>query len=64
MNQKSYSFVLWAIPRFHRAGPARVVTARSHDSFSSERRRGEDKAITVAGKSKPRRASGWRYALS
>jgi hypothetical protein len=65
MNQKSNSFVLWAIPRFHRTNPACVVTATSHDSFSSERRvREEDKATTVAAKSKPRRADGWRYALS
>ncbi|HTJ91202.1 MAG TPA: hypothetical protein VL356_13630 [Acidocella sp.] len=65
MYQKSYSFVLWAIPRFHRTGPARVVTATSRDSLSSERRvREEEKATTVAGKNKPRRAGGWRYALS
>ena len=62
MYQKSYSFVLWAIPRFHRTGPVRVVTAPSHDSLSSERRvREEDKATTVAGRSKPQRAS---YAFS
>jgi hypothetical protein len=67
MGQQSYDFVLWAVPRFHRAGPARVVTTTSHDSsagvFSSEQRvREEDEATSVSAT--PRHASAWRYALS
>ena len=55
MNKQSYSFVLWAIPRFHRTGPARVVTATSHDSqdwgslSSKPRAREEDKAPAITG---------------
>jgi hypothetical protein len=67
MSQQTSNFVLWAIPRFHRTGAARVVTTTSHDSregvFSSERRvREEDKAKAVTsttGNSTPR-----RYAFS
>ncbi len=64
INQRSFNFVLWAIPRFHRTGPVPVVTTTSHDTregiFPTERRvREEDKA-----KAAPRRTHGWRYALS
>ena len=69
MSKQSYSFVLWAIPRFHRTGPARAVTVTPHDSrnasLSSEpRAREEDKAPAITGNRALRRATGWRYAIS
>ncbi|HEY1856042.1 hypothetical protein [Acidocella sp.] len=64
-RQKPYSFVLWAIPRFHRGGPARGVSTKGTGgeiSASERSLQDEDKAKPVtrpAGKAAP-----WRYALS
>ena len=67
MSQNPYSFVLWAIPRFHRNGPAAVVatTANGTGEISAPERspRDEEKpqpASSPAGQS----AGRWRYALS
>jgi hypothetical protein len=67
IRQKPYSFVLWAIPRFHRGGPARGVSTTCSGTggeiSASERSvQDEDKAKPVtspAGKAAP-----WRYAFS
>ena len=67
MSKQSYNFVLWAIPRFHRTGPARVVTTTSHDSrdgtFFRTARSGGRQSHSQHHTSTRRRAS-WRYAIS
>ncbi|HVE22244.1 MAG TPA: hypothetical protein VNC39_09710 [Acidocella sp.] len=67
MSQKSYNFVLWAVPRFQRTFPACVVTTTPHGSsagvFSSEQRVHEEEQATAATAT-PRHVSAWRYALS
>jgi hypothetical protein len=68
MSQTRYSFVLWAIPRFHRSGPARVATPTTNGEIAAPERSLADldqvKPTTDPGGKVGLRSRAWRYAFS
>ena len=66
-RQKPYSFVLWAVPRFHRGGPVRGVSTTvsgTAGQISASERSVQDEDKAKPGTGPAGKAAPWRYAFS
>jgi hypothetical protein len=72
INKQSYSFVLWAVPRFHRSGSARMTAMAPSDTVAEPPISGrpslnedEKAVVTVLSDSAEKRSPGpLNYAIS